>query len=378
MSSPRFPNARVFAAVDTAAQQHNFRLLRSHARQTNPQACVIAVVKANAYGHGADLVVPALLAAGCDRFAVATLQEALELRRMTDAEILILGYTPPARAPLLAGHRLTQALLSPDYAKALSKVAVGAGCRVSVQLKLNGGLCRAGADPDDEKGLEEICRQRGLDICGLYTHFPAADTDPVGTKAALTRFLRCKRHLEGLGLSLFCHAAASAAALTLPESVLDGIRPGLALYGIAPVPTALELRPALALYAPIVQIRTVPPATPVGYGGDFVTSRPARIGTLPLGYADGFCRRLCGLSVTVLHGGLRFPAPVVGRVSMDQITLDLTDTPAAVGDTVVLWQSAAIPAAHADTVPYEVLTALSPRVKRIRSDALGHHRKGLP
>ena len=365
MSAPRFPSCRTFAAVDTAALAHNFRLMHALAKAQNPRARTIAVVKANAYGHGVHAVVPTLEAAGCDFFAVATLQEAAEVRRLTEADILILGYTPPHRAPALARLRLTQTISSVDYANALCDVARQAGCPVSVQIKLDGGLCRAGLEPTDVKGVLDICRRRELSVSGLYTHFPAADTDKQSTKAALSRFLACKKALMEAGIAPFCHAAASAAALTLPESVLDGIRVGIALYGIAPVQTALALRPALSLCAPVVQLRDVPAGTSIGYGGDFVTARPSRIGTLPIGYADGFCRRFSGFSVTLLHGRARFSVPVVGRISMDQLTVDLTDTPAAIGDTVVLWSNAARPAAFAGTIPYEILTALSPRVRRV-------------
>jgi alanine racemase len=144
--------------------------------------------------------------------------------------------------------------------------------------------------------------------------------------------------------------------------VLDAIRPGLALYGISPVPTDLPLSPVLSLHAPIVQIHEVTEGTPIGYGGDFITRQKSRIGVLPIGYADGFSRRLSGLSVTLSHKKKSFPVPVVGRVCMDQLMIDLTETPARVGDTVCLWRDTAAIADQLSTIPYEVLTALSPRV----------------
>lgn len=362
-----FPDRGAFATVDTAALDRNFRLLLAHARRQNKAAALIAVVKANAYGHGLSCVLPTLLQAGCEHFAVATLQEAMAVReRAPKAKILIFGYTPPKKVPLLVRYRLTQTLFSADYAYALAQVAKAACCRPAVHIKLDGGLCRAGLEPDP-RAVVRLFRKLGsaLDVTGLMTHFPCADSDPNGTKLALDCFLTCKSALNAAGLHPFCHAAASAAALTLPESTLDGIRPGLALYGIPPTDTPLALRPIMALYAPVIQLRRVPADTPIGYGGDFVTKRPSLIGTLPIGYADGVCRRLCGLSVTLLHEKKRFSAPIVGRISMDQLTVDLTDTPATPGDTVCLWQSAAQPASYADTVPYEILTALSPRIERI-------------
>ena len=143
------------------------------------------------------------------------------------------------------------------------------------------------------------------------------------------------------------------------------MRPGLALYGISPVKTALPLSPALSLHAPIQQIRAVPKGTPIGYGGDFVTAAPMRIGTLPIGYGDGLCRRMSGFCATLCRDNRRFPLPICGRISMDLCTVDLANAPAEVGDSVCLWENAAAAAAHAGTIPYEVLTSLSTRVERI-------------
>ena len=366
MKQSCFPPHRGFAALDMNALVRNFCLLRERAQSVNPYARVIAVVKANAYGHGAALVIPALARAGCDFFAVATPDEGLEARRLCrTADILVLGYTPPNCAPSLAEVNITQTVFSADYAAALSSVMSAAKAHLKVHLKIDGGMCRQGFAPSDDEGLLQALRRRGLLATGLYTHFPSADSNPFATKQALQAFCACRDRLKDLGFPLFSHAAASAAALTMGESVLDAIRPGIALYGIPPVSTDLPLSPVLSLHAPIVQIREVGANTPIGYGGDFVTRRESRIGVLPIGYADGFARRLSGLSVTLSHNGEDFPIPVVGRVCMDQMMIDLTSTPAAVGDTVCLWRDAAGVAARLSTIPYEVLTALSPRITRI-------------
>ena len=166
------------------------------------------------------------------------------------------------------------------------------------------------------------------------------------------------------GLYSWRGAAASAALLTLPETVLDGARAGIALYGLPHLPVA-GLRPVLSLHAPIVRILSVPAGTPVGYGGDFITKRPSRIGTLPVGYGDGLPRALQGLTVSLHCQKGSFSIPLVGKICMDLCMADLTDTPARVGDEVCLFDSAAPVAHRLGTIPYEVLTALSPRVKRI-------------
>lgn len=366
MKQSCFPPYRGFAALDIGALVRNFCLLRERAREASKNARVIAVVKANAYGHGAAQVIPALARAGCDFFAVATPDEALEARRLCkSADILVLGYTPPNRAIALAEANITQTVFSAPYAAALSSVMSAAKARLKIHLKIDGGMCRQGFAPSDETGILQALRRRGLLATGLYTHFPCADSDPDLTKQALRAFCACRDRLKDAGFPLFSHAAASAAALTIGESVLDAIRVGIALYGIPPVLTDLPLSPVLSLHAPIVQIHEVSANTPIGYGGDFMTQKDSRIGVLPIGYADGFPRRLSGLSVTLSHAGEDFPVPVVGRVCMDQLMLDLTNTPAAVGDTVCLWEDAVDIAARLSTIPYEVLTALSPRIARI-------------
>ena len=358
-----FPSHRASAAISISALRQNYLTLATHTKTD-----VIAVVKANAYGHGVSLAIPALLAAGCTFFAVATVEEALSVRALTPvADILILGYTPPHRASDLAKSRLTQTVFSLDYARALSSCAKAAGETVNIHLKIDGGMCRLGFSPG---AIEEIAAAATLPhLCagGMYTHFPSADSDLEGTRAAFSQFLRCRAALFARGLSLFSHAAASAACLTFPEMALDGARVGLALYGIAPTKTTLPLRPAMTLTAPVVQIREVEANTPVGYGGCFVTRRHTRLGTLPIGYADGIPRRFGKAvgSVRVLTQKGTFFAPVTGNICMDQMMIDLTDTPIGIGDRAVFFDHITDAAAALDTIPYELLTGVSSRVLRI-------------
>ncbi|MBE6702475.1 MAG: alanine racemase [Ruminococcaceae bacterium] len=360
-----FSDHRAIARVDLAAICRNFCLARQLAQRQNPKARMIAVVKCNGYGHGLLRVADALLGVGCDFFAVATPNEALSLRAAyPQPDILVLGYTPPALAPSLAKERVSQSVFSAPYAAALAATLPN-NLQLTVHIKIDGGLCREGFDATDTDGILFALRQKNLTPTGLFTHFPNADTDPAATKAALGKFLACRQRLQEAGFPLFAHAAASAALLTLPESVLDGVRPGLLLYGISPVKAAFPLSPALSLWAPIQQIRSVKAGTPIGYGGDFITRRESRIGTIPLGYGDGFCRRMSGFYATLMTKKRRFSLPVCGRVSMDMTTLDLTDSPARVGDAVCLFESASAPAAHLGTIPYEILTALSPRIERV-------------
>lgn len=359
---------RALATIDTDAIRHNFSLLRQHGARGNRSTRLIAVVKANAYGHGIALVVPALVAAGCDFFAVATLEEALTVRLLAPrADILILGYTPPQSATLLSEARITQTVFSAAYAAALAKSVKTHP--VAVHIKVDCGMHRLGFAPEAVEEIAAVAACPQLHTTGLYTHFPVADSDLAATRYAFSQFLRCRQQLAARGLHLFSHAAASAALLSLPEAVLDGARPGIALYGIPTVGTALPLRPAMTLSAPVVQLRHLPEGTPVGYDGAFVTKRPTLVGVCAIGYGDGLPRAAEGYTATLLHGKEAFSAPVIGHICMDQTFLDLTDTPAAPGDRVLLWDDPRPLAAHVGTIPYEIFTAVSPRVERKKKGA---------
>ena len=362
---------RAVAEINEQALIQNYQRLHAfaaaHSNHVRPRT--IAVVKANAYGHGFLHTVPPLLRAGCRFFAVATLCEALAVRRYApNADILILGYTDPRAAKTLSHYRLTQTVFSEEYAQDLAKFATVSGCFVKIHLKIDVGMCRLGFAPTD---LCALCRTATLPHllpCGLFTHFPKADSDAAATHAAFCRFLACRRALQERGFRLFSHAAASAALLKLPYTVLDGVRVGLALYGIPPVKTALPLQPVLSLRAPVIQIHRIAAGTSVGYGGAFVATRPSKIGILPIGYGDGLPRRFekSVVTVRVFHQNTAFLAPVAGHICMDMMALDLTDTPIEVGDHALLFDDPRPVARALDTIPWEILTSLHPRIFRKR------------
>lgn len=356
MPNAPFAHPRAVAEIDTDALSHNYR--------TVSRACgkTIAVVKADAYGHGLVHAVPPLLAAGCDSFAVASAEEALLLRKLAPfADILLLGYAPLSQIPALLNAKITLCAFSLDYAKALSMTAQKIGGTLAVHLKIDGGMCRLGFASEDVNGVLATLTLPHLNVCGIFTHFPNADTDRTGTMRALTRFNALRSRLP---VPLFAHAAASAAALTLPEARLDAVRVGIALYGYSPVKTALELHPVMRVLAPVVQLHHVTAGTPVGYSGKFVCEKDRVIGTVALGYADGFFRSLEGHCLTVLCQDRAFAAPVVGRVCMDYLMLDLTGIPAKEGQTVCVFEDFSVAARHAGSIPYELLTAISARVPR--------------
>ena len=355
---PHFAASRAFVTVSRAAIDSNFRLLSGLAAGRR----IVAVVKADAYGHGMPAVVATLWGAGCRDFAVATVEEGLALRALLPrASVLVLGYTPPAHAREMAAARLTQTVFSCAYAAALSAAT---DRPLAVALKIEGGMHRLGFSPRALEEIRQAAQAPRLVPTTLFTHFSVADSDLPRTRAALQEFLECHRRLSAGGLSLFTHAAASAALLTLPKTLLDGVRPGLLLYGISPVPTVLPFVPAMSFFAPVVRVNCVSEGETVGYGGDFRAARPSRIGTLAVGYADGLPRAMRGYPLTLLHGKNSYPVSVAGRICMDQMMVDLTDTPGTEGDLVCLWRAADRPAAHLGTIPYEIMTAISPRVER--------------
>jgi alanine racemase len=361
--------------VDLTALAHNMREIR---RVTSPSAQVMAVVKANGYGHGMVAAAMIALRHGASRLAVAIVDEAFRLRQAGFAvPIHVLGYTPANQldTALKAGAALT--VWDLDTARAYSEAARGAGGRrLPVHLKVDTGMGRIGI-ADDAGGVETalaIGRLPGLHVEGVFTHFAAADeADKSYTLRQLERFLNFDRTLRRAGLEIpIRHTANSAAILDIPEAHLDLVRPGIVYYGYRPSPdTGLPFtpQPALSLKARLSHVKEVPSGTPIGYGRAMVTSRASVIATLPLGYADGYFRRLTGKASALVRGRR---VPVAGRVCMDQTMLDVTGVPGVrMGDEVVLYgtqaqESVTVPeiAALAGTIEHEVCCALGARLPR--------------
>ncbi len=372
------------AAVDLDALKYNFCLLRDTVRAKNPRCRMISVIKADAYGHGAPACARALLDAGCDFFAVASLDEALAVRAAcadSPADILIFGYTDPRHADTLAEKSLTQTLLDEAYATALYSAAAQKDVTVRVHIALDTGMNRIGfpaqteADiADTAECLAHICSLPRFCTEGMFTHFARADEEREGgaqTALQTARFYDTVNALKTHGVEIpFLHLCNSAGALQAPEAYADGVRLGIALYGASPSPhTSLPLRPVMRLQTTVVHCHEIKEGQTVGYGGAFCADRTRRIATLPIGYADGFLRAHSGATVTVHTKSGEVRVPVVGRVCMDQCMLDVTDTDTAVGDTVTLFGAAAgeldALAAHAGTIPYELLCLITARVPRV-------------
>ena len=353
-----------FAACSQAALKNNLQRIRTLACGARP----IAVVKANAYGHGLAPVVRALTEAGADFFAVARLSEALALRKLSpSADILILGYTAPSDAPLLARHGLIQAVHSPAYAHALSETA---NQPIRAHLKLDVGMGRYGISIYKSGAFRDAMQTLStprLLFEAVFSHLPSADL-PLDTKTDAQRrsfHLFHRRLLASHPLRR--HLLASAGLLRYSGDREDFVRPGLALYGYAPGKSLSHegFLPVLRLYAPVVAIRELSRGDRIGYGGEFVASRAMRVALLGIGYGDGLCRSLSGASVSL--GGKR--CPIVGRICMDLTFCALPDAASVrIGDLALVFgdtQNELLRLAeHADTIPYELLTSLSARLCR--------------
>jgi len=368
-------HARVRAVIDLRAVDENFENMR---RNLNPGTKMIAVIKTNAYGHGAAKIASHIEARDyLWGFAVATAEEALELRESGIRKpVLILGVIFPEsdEAVLRAGIR--PSVFTLQHAQRLNEAARRLGICAPIHLAVDTGMTRIGL-PASEAGADEaaaIAALENLHAEGLFTHFARADeTDLTSAREQQARYLAFLEMLEARGVEPeLRHTSNSAAILALPECQLDAVRAGISIYGIYPsdeVSRDIPLRPVMELKSHIAFIKTVGPGVPVSYGGTFVTSRTTRIATIPVGYGDGYPRLLSSKG-SVLIGGKR--APILGRVCMDQFMVDVTDIPASEMDEVTLLGRDGDDAITAEELgelsgrfPYELVCDISPRVPRV-------------
>jgi alanine racemase len=336
----------------------------------------LAVVKANAYGHGAVEVTRALQRLAVRRFGVATMEEGIALREagIQDA-ILVMGAMIPTQFTDLVAHKLTPVLYRADMVHALAAAVPHGAAPYPVHVKVETGMGRLGLSPEEVPDLLSL-RAFGTNLNpeGLMTHLADADShETLHTEAQLARFRRTVEALQQRGpIFPLLHAANSAAIINYPASRYSMVRPGIMLYGyhtLAKEESAPDLRPVLTWTSTVAHLQTIRPGDGVSYNRTFVASRRSRIAVLPVGYADGYNRLLSNRGA-VLIGGRR--APVVGRVCMDMTMVDVTDVPGVeIGHEAVLIGrqgceqiTATDLAAWQQTIPYEVLCAIGPRVPR--------------
>lgn len=373
---------RCWASVDLAALSQNYRSIR---RFLTPGCRYLAIVKADGYGHGAATVASLLQKEGADWFGVATMEEALKLRRQgIYRPILVLGYTDPTAAAVLASNTITQTLFSEEYALQLAQEAARADCTVDCHVKIDTGMSRLGFEaenPGTVPLIENLAAESRLHLTGIFTHFAVADEDTEVsrefTERQFTLFMQVCNRLQAAGVNVgLRHCCNSAGTLLHPDYHLDMCRIGLSQYGLDPDPCMkdlLQIRPAMSLYTVVSMVKEIPAGATVSYGRQYTAPSPRRIATVAIGYADGYPRALSNRAEMLLHGKR---APVVGRVCMDQLMLDVTDIPEArMGDIAVAagceggesitfddW------ARWAGTINYEVLCGISKRVPRLISE----------
>ncbi len=360
-----------YAAIDAAALRHNLAMLRTRLASG---VKVLAVVKANGYGHGATLVAPVLDAAGAGWFGVATLHEGIELRQAGIRKpILVLTGAQRCDVPALLEYDLRVSVLHAEMARDLADADFKRP--LPIHLKIDTGMARVGVLLHELPAvLHALRRSPQLEFDGLFSHFANSDrVDREFSDHQLGLFKEALSLVRAAGFEPpHIHLANSAASWSRPETHFNMVRPGVILYGVAPAvsPAPNGLRPVIRLTSQILQVKDLPAGAPVSYGQTFVTRRPSRVAVLAIGYADGYDRGLSNCGAVLIHGRR---APVVGAICMDLSMVDVTDIPEVrVGDEAVLWgvqDGAQIRieevAAWQKSVSYEVLTRLGPRVPRV-------------
>jgi len=367
-----------YATIDLSALAHNLSQIK---RYLSPGCDIMAVVKANAYGHGAVETAQALSRQGIERFAVASLDEGIILRH-TDlsASIVVLGALLEEQVKDLVAYRLTPVVSDGLILPSLAKAARSEPAPYPIHLKVETGMGRLGFSPEELLSLLDDPTLLGpLHIEGLMTHLADADgIDSAVTEQQLGLFRSLMEQIQQRGLTIpLIHTANSAAIVRFPDTHFSLVRPGIMLYGYHTLPPSIQapdLKPVLSLQSTIVQLRNIPRGGTVSYNRTFVAKRPTRIAILPIGYADGYSRRLSHRASVLIQGRR---APIIGLVCMDMIMIDVTDFgPVQVGETVTLIGQQGQESIRADevsswmdTIPYEVLCGVGPRVPRLYESA---------
>jgi alanine racemase len=372
----RFP--RAWVEIDADALSHNITLLKRRFGRSG-QTRLMAVVKADAYGHGMHLVAPICCASGVRDFGIATVVEGITLRALlpADAAIYILAPTSPDDAPDIVAHDLIALVSDRALGRALSAAASNQGRTVTIHMEIDTGIGRAGTSPEQAPtllyALESLPH---VQVTGIATHFASADEDPADARAQHAVFADVIAHLASYAPSLLIHSSNSPGALNVPEAHHDLVRPGLLLYGIEPAPglfaeSGLDLRPVLSVKARVLLCRSLHAGATISYGRTYTVPEGGGIyATLGIGYGDGWPRRLSNTGHVLLHG---HPAPIRGRICMDQIVVDVTHIPnVQAGDIATLLGTdgsetitAGALAAAIQTTPHEITTCLLPRLPRV-------------
>lgn len=373
---------RTWAEISLDAIEHNYREIRRRVGNDTKLCCVI---KADGYGHGAAELAQLYQSLGADWFAVSNIDEGIEIRTAgITLPILILGYTPVRDASRLSEYRISQAVFSLDYAKALSEECERAGCDVPVHIKADTGMSRIGfmcqSFPRDNKSIDEICEACALPRLvpeGMFTHFCVSDETDDGrefTEKQYQNFIHVREALEARGVKLpICHCSNSGAIEDYADTYCDMVRAGIILYGLAPSPKLsgrLDLIPAMTLKTSVAYVKELKKGASISYGRTFTAEKDMTIATVPIGYADGYVRANADKGYMLVNGQR---ARIVGRICMDQTMLDVSSLDhVEQGDEVIVFgtgemgePTADTLAQNTDTINYEVVCLVGKRVPRI-------------
>ena len=367
-----------YAIINLTALAHNLSRIKHY---LSPGCGVMAIVKANAYGHGAIETAQSLARQGIRQFAVASLDEGITLRQAGLLEsIVVLGALFEEQVPDLIAHRLTPVVSDGHIIPALAKAVHSHQAPYPIHLKVETGMGRLGFSLEELLTvLDNPLLHSSLKVEGLMTHLADADgADSAFTERQLGSFNTLLEQIRLRSLTVpLVHAANSAAIVRFPAAHFSLVRPGIMLYGYHTLPATIpdpDLRPVLSLHTTVAQLRTIPQGSSVSYNGTFVAQRQTRIAVLPIGYADGYSRQLSHHGSVLIQGRR---VPIVGLVCMDMIMVDVTDlAPVTVGETVTLIGQQGEESIWADevagwigTIPYEVLCGIGSRVPRIYQSA---------
>jgi len=365
----------VWVEVDLDALEYNVKNIKNLINNKD----MIAVVKADAYGHGALDIIPTLIKNGVNRLAVAVIAEAIEFRKKNiNIPIMILGSTPLEYSEELINYDIEQTVFNLEYAEELSKIAVKMGKRAKVHIALDTGMGRIGFLQNEKSinEVEKICRLKGIEVIGIFTHFATADEENKEySNYQFNKFTSFIKELERRGIHIpIKHCSNSGAIMDLPETYLDAVRAGIILYGYYPSnevnKEVLDLKPVLSLKAKISHVKELDKDMYISYGRTFKTEKKSVIATIPIGYADGYSRLLSGKVKVIVNGKL---ANVVGRICMDQCMVDVTDVGnVKVSDEVTLLGNDGDIKFNADdiaeimgTINYEILCMIKQRIPRV-------------
>lgn len=359
---------RNYCEIDLSAIAYNYKQIKN---KVGPDVKVLGIVKADAYGHGILKVAETLIKAGIDYLGVATIDEGLEIHKYFNIPIIILGFVPYTHIEDAIKNDLTQTVYSVSGAKDISEIACKLNKTAKVHIKIDTGMNRLGFLPNDIEEISELKNISNLDVEGMFTHFSCADSDEEYTKHQFEIFYDICTKFKNMFDIKYMHCCNSAGIDNFPNMYMNMVRPGISLYGLSYTKPS-DYKPVMSFKSEIVHLKNVPSGSKISYNASFVTKRDSIIATVPVGYADGYPRRLSNNMDVLVNGQY---VPVIGRICMDYFMIDVTEINPKLFDEVVLFGcqrqkeiSVNELADKTDTINYEIICSIGKRVPRVYVD----------